>query len=140
MLPLRLVLDTSILVSGALKPDGLERAVLVFSLTPPARLFVSPPILDEYRRVLARPELKLHPPRVSELLGLIDSRSRVVTPAQRVVACSDPDDNVFLECAESARADYLITGNKRHYPKFWKTTKVIDAREWIEIVAPHLKP
>jgi putative PIN family toxin of toxin-antitoxin system len=128
MLPLRLVLDTNILVSGALKPDGLERAALVFSLTPPARLFVSLPILDEYRRVLARPELKLRPGRAAQLLALIDSRSHLVNPAHPVAACSDPDDNVFLECAEAARADYLITGNKRYYPKFWKSAKVINAR------------
>src|SRR5258706_15353862 len=102
-------------------------------------MFVSPPMLDEYRRVLARPELKLHPAQVAELLALIDSRSHLVTPAPPVAACSDPDDNIFLECAEAARADYLVTGNKRHYPKFWKSTKVINAREWIEVVAPHLK-
>ena len=71
---------------------------------------------------------------------LIDSRSRLVTPTHPVVACSDPDDNVFLECPEAARADYLITGNKRHYPKFWKSIEVNNPREWIEAVTPHLRP
>jgi hypothetical protein len=28
-----------------------------------------------------------------------------------------------LECADTARADYLLTGNQRHYPRFWKKTK-----------------
>lgn len=37
-----------------------------------------------------------------------------------------------------AGADYLVTGNQRHFPKFWKKTKVITLRELIEIVAPHL--
>jgi hypothetical protein len=35
-----------------------------------------------------------------------------------------------------ARADYLVTGNQRHFPKFWKKTKVITSREFISIVAP----
>jgi len=49
---------------------------------------------------------------------------------------SDPDDNKFLECADAARADYLVTGNQRHFPEFWKKTKVISPREFIDIVAP----
>ena len=51
----------------------------------------------------------------------------------------DRDDNIFLECAGEARADYLVTGNKRHFPKFWRSTKVINDRELTEIIAPHLR-
>ncbi len=50
----------------------------------------------------------------------------------------DSDDNKFLESADAGRADYLVTGNQRHFPKFWKNTKVISPREFIGIVAPHL--
>jgi predicted nucleic acid-binding protein len=50
----------------------------------------------------------------------------------------DPDDNRFLECADTARADYLVTGNLRHFPRFWKKTKIITPREFIGLVAPHL--
>ncbi len=41
MIPLRLVIDTNILVSAALKPDGLQRTVLVLAMTRPARLYFS---------------------------------------------------------------------------------------------------
>jgi hypothetical protein len=47
----------------------------------------------------------------------------------------DADDNVFLECADVACADYLVTGNLRHFPRFWKTTWVITPREFIGLVA-----
>lgn len=50
----------------------------------------------------------------------------------------DPDDNKFLECADAARADYLVARNRRHFPTYWKKTKVITSREFISIVAPHL--
>jgi uncharacterized protein len=39
----------------------------------------------------------------------------------------DADDSKFLECAGAA--DYLLTGNQRRFPKFWKNTKVITPRE-----------
>ena len=140
MIALRLVIDTNIVVSAVLKPDGLQRTVLLLAITKPATLYVSAPILEEYREVLARPELKIRKGPRQQLFQLIKAHSRLVTPARALQVTPDPDDNRFLECADAARADYLVTGNQRHFPKFWKKTKVITSREFIGIVAPHLIP
>ena len=137
MIPLRLVIDTNILVSAALKPDGLQRTVLVLSMTRPARLYVSQAILTEYREVLARREFKFRRGLRRQLLQLIKNHAYLVNLARALLVTKDPDDNKFLECADAARADYLITGNQRHFPRFWKKTKVITSREFISIVAPH---
>ena len=137
MIPLRLVIDTNILVSAALKPDGLQRAVLVLAMTRPTRLYVTKAILAEYGEVLARPEFKIRKGLRQQLLQLIKNHAQLVNPARALQVAKDPDDNKFLECADAARVDYLITGNQRHFPKFWKNTKVITSREFISIVAPH---
>ena len=73
-----------------------------------------------------------------EFLDLLENRARMVSPARLVRASSDPEDDKFLECADEARADYLVTGNLRHFPKFWKATKVVSAREFVSLAAPHL--
>ncbi len=138
MLPLRLVIDTNILVSAALKPDGLQRTVILLAITRPARLYVSAAILSEYRNVLSRPELRIRKGLPQQLLTLIENRARGVSPTRSLQVTSDPDDNIFLECADTARADYLITGNQKHFPRFWKRTKIITSREFISLVAPHL--
>ena len=138
MLPLRLVLDTNVVISAAIKPVGLQRTVLTVALTKPARVYVSEPILEEYREVLSRPELRIGKGLRQQLLQLIKNRSYSVIPARRIEITSDPDDNAFLECADKAGADYLITGNSKHFPKFWKKTKIITPREFIGLVAPHL--
>ena len=138
MLNLRLVIDTNVVVSGALKPRGLERMALTFALTPPASLFVSQEILTEYAEVLGRPELRIPPEDRRPLIDLITSRSRLVVPTSKVTVCPDPDDDIFVECAEAARADYLITGNIRHFPRYWRSTKVINARALLDIIGPHL--
>jgi uncharacterized protein len=138
MLPLRLVLDTNIVVSAALKPDGLQRTVLLVAITKPARLYVSPLILAEYRTVLSRPALRIRRGLRLQLLQLLKNRAHVVSPSRSLQITTDPADNIFLECADSARADYLVTGNQRHFPKFWKKTKIITSRELIGIIAPHL--
>jgi predicted nucleic acid-binding protein len=88
--------------------------------------------------VLARPELKIRKGLRQQLLDLIKNHAQVVRPARLLQVAKDPDDDKFLECADAARADYLLTGNQRHFPKFWKRTKVITSREFISIVAPHL--
>ena len=58
--------------------------------------------------------------------------------SRRVEVTSDPDDNIFVECADAARADFLITGNRKHFPAFWKNTKIVTPREFVSLVAPHL--
>lgn len=138
MIPLRLVIDTNIVVSAALKPDGLQRTVLLLAITKPARLYVSTAILAEYRDVLSRPELQIRKGLRQQLLQLIRKRAHSVAPGQRLQVTSDPGNNIFLECADAARADYLVTGNTRHFPTFWKRTKVITSRDFVNLVTPHL--
>jgi putative PIN family toxin of toxin-antitoxin system len=138
MIPLRLVIDTNVVVSAALKPEGLQRTVVLLAMAKPARWYVSDPIVSEYTMVLARPELKIRRSMRQQLLQLIKNHTRVVTPSRVAQVTSDPDDNIFVECADAARADYLVTGNQRHFPKFWKNTKIISSREFLSVIAPHL--
>lgn len=137
MISLRLVVDTNIVVSAVLKPEGLQRFVLLAATTKPASLFVSDDILREYEVVLHRPELRLRKGLRSRLLQFIKNNSRKVHPKNSIRAAIDPDDDKFLECAEAARADYLVTGNLRHFPRYWKGTKIVSSREFADIIAPH---
>ena len=57
MLVLRLVFDTNVLISAALKPESPQRTVFLLAITKPTRLYVSTTILEEYADVLERPEL-----------------------------------------------------------------------------------
>jgi len=138
MIPLRIVLDTNVVVSAAIKPDGLQRTVLLLAMTKPARWYITEEIMAEYASVLARPELKIRRGLRRRLLQLIKNHSRVVVPSRLAQVAGDPDDNMFVECADAARADYLVTGNQRHFPKFWKCTKIISPREFLNLIAPHL--
>jgi putative PIN family toxin of toxin-antitoxin system len=138
MLPLRLVIDTNVLVSAAIKPAGLQRTVLLIAISRPARLYLSNPIFEEYREVLARPELRIRKGLRLQLLQLIENHGHTVVPTRHLEPTADPADNMFLECADAARADYLVTGNQKHFPRFWKQTKVVTPREFVSLAAPHL--
>jgi len=138
MIHLRLVIDTNVVVSATLKPEGLQRTVVLLAMTKPALWYVSDAIVSEYAMVLARPELKIRRSLRHQLLQLIKNHTRVVSPSRLAQVTSDPADNIFIECADAARADYLVTGNQRHFPKFWKNTKIISSREFLSVIAPHL--
>ncbi len=138
MISLRLVLDTNVVVSAVLKPAGLERTVLLLALAKPARWYTSDAIVAEYATVLARPELKIRRGLRRQFLQLIRTGAKRIAPSRLPQLTSDPADNIFLECADAARADYLLTGNRRHFPAFWKNTKVISDRDFLDIIAPHL--
>ncbi len=125
----RVVIDTNVLVSAGLKPEGAEEAVWLLVSTDKLQLFVSRVIVAEYQSVLRRSKLNLAPDTIEFLLQLSASKATFVEPAVRLFVSPDEKDNRFLECAEASDANYLITGNKRHFPARWKRTEIINARE-----------
>ena len=126
---IRVVLDTNVLVSANLSEEGLEALVVSLALNRKIQLHVSEPILQEYERVLRYPRLKFEAKEVARFLARLRRGSVLVMPTRTLSASPDEADNRFLECAEAARTDFLVTGNKKHFPKRWKSTEVVNTRE-----------
>ena len=133
------VLDTNVIVSAHLKEEGLERFVLDLVLAHKLQVFLSDEILGEYEGVLARTKFKLSPAKVATSLLLLKKAATMVYPQKRITAAKDPDDNKFLECAAEAHADYLVTGNKRHFPKQWRQTRIVNTRELLQEITTDLQ-
>ncbi len=131
---IRVVLDTNIVVSAMLRSGGLPEAVFNLAVDRNVQLYISQPILAEYEEVLRRSRLDIHPDKVTHALAKIREAGLLVTPTTPVTAASDPDDNIFLECAEAASAHYLVTGNQRDFPHQWAGTKVVTAREFLATI------
>ncbi len=125
----KIVLDTNILVSALINDEGLEAVIFNLVLGQILQLCASDVIIAEYERVLYRAKLKLNLQLVKSVLSFCRSSSTIVTPALSVPVSPHDADNRFLECAEAAEADYLVTGNKRHFPERWKRTEIVNARE-----------
>ena len=139
MRTIRVVLDTNVVVSAHLNSEGYERSVLDLALSGKLRMFVSEAILQEYESVLRRPKFRLKALDVSRSLRLLRAAARVVAPYGKLSVARDLGDNRFLECAEAAKADYLVTGNKRHFPKQWRQTLMVNARELLEWTIPEMQ-
>ena len=61
-------------------------------------------------------------------LQAVRERSLWVRPTDTVRACADPDDDIFLECAQASQANYLVTGNTKDFPASWLETRIITPR------------
>ncbi len=72
---------------------------------------------------------------MERFLKSLESAAVILQPERTLSACPDEADNRFLECAEAAEADYLVTGNKRHFPARWRGTRVVNARELLAILS-----
>ena len=135
---IRVVLDTNVVVSANLVDEGPSAAILDLAAHRKILMFVSAPILAEYEAVLRRPRLKLSPGAVRGSLATIRRTSKLVKPRRTIREIKDEPDNRFLECAVAARADYLITGNARHFPGRFEGVRIVTPREFLEIIAPQL--
>ena len=122
---IRVVLDTNVVVSGLLASDGLPAAILDLALQSKVRAALSHPILAEMEQVLRRPRFDFEPRKIGSFLALFKSRAKLVSPSKTLDVCRDPSDNRFLECAEAAKAEFLITGNKSHFPLRYRNTVVV---------------
>jgi putative PIN family toxin of toxin-antitoxin system len=122
------VYDTNIIISAALSPSGIPSSLLALALEGAVELSVSPAILDEYREVLHRPKFGFSEPVIAGLMRRITQVAVLVHPTRTLSVSPDESDNRFLECAQEARAGYLVTGNKRHFP--------VPEFEEIKIVSP----
>jgi putative PIN family toxin of toxin-antitoxin system len=132
---IRVVLDTNILVSALLQPQGLPARTLLLALEGiTAQLCVSGDIYSEYEEVIRRPKFNYSDAVIERALRTIRQNGIWVKPSHKVRACSDPDDDIFLECAEAARAHYLVTGNLKHFPLKWADTQIVTARRFLDAV------
>ena len=135
---IRVVFDTNVLVSAMLNASGTPANVLRFAVHRHVQLCVSEAILDEYEAVLRRPKFRLSPQTVTAMMKSIRAVAATVNPARTLSVSADDADNRFLECAEAAGADYIVTGHTQHFPDSFGRTHIINARRLVELVTPKL--
>ena len=113
----RVIYDTNVIVSAVLKSGSIPASLVALAISRKVQLCLSPPILAEYTDVLHRPKFALEPQAVDRFLADLSRDAITVRPTERLAIAPDEADNRFLECASESAADYLVTGNIRHFPQ-----------------------
>jgi putative PIN family toxin of toxin-antitoxin system len=86
---------------------------------------LSDALMAEYEDVLSRPVLRRHAARARKVLALFGRIGFWVSPTESIRLASDPTDDRFLKCAVAAHAEYLVTGNLRHFPARYERLKIV---------------
>ena len=128
---MRVVLDSNIVVSACLTPQGASATIVELALLGYFTLCISQEVLSEYREVLARPKFSRELERIKTVLEGIEEMSEVIVPRQRLTLSSDEEDNRLLECAQAAKADFLVTGNRKHFPGRMDEVRILSPREFL---------
>jgi putative PIN family toxin of toxin-antitoxin system len=132
---IRVVLDKNIIVSALLQPLGPPKQVFVLAIGGPIQLCISGSVYAEYEEVISRPRFRWSEDSIAGALHTIREKGLWVRPTDDIRACSDPDDDIFLECAHAAQASYLVTGNLKHFPTSWSGTRIVTARSLLNIIS-----
>jgi uncharacterized protein len=131
---MRIVLDTNVLVAGLLNPYGAPGRIVNMVAAGELSLYFDSRILGEYRDVLQRPVFSFPLEYVDALLEQIRCDGVSVAAGPLLHRLPDRDDEAFLEVAMAAAADYLVTGNLRHYPaQCCGPIRVVSPSKFIEI-------
>ena len=131
-----LVMDTNVLVSGLLSPHSHSAILIRLIAEGTVRVAFDERILAEYREVLARPKFPFEPSQIEALLTQIEDEGLKITPRPIATRLPDSHDLPFLEVTLSAKVDFLVTGNKKHYPSSARRgIRVLSPRQCLELMS-----
>jgi len=112
---MRAVIDTSVLVSALISPQGTTGSVLKALRDGLFTILYSSESILEVVEVLGRDKFRqkyhIEPDDISALVNLIRLRGEAVYVNLKVAECRDPKDDKFLDVALSGDADCLVSGD-----------------------------
>ena len=113
---LKVVIDTNIIVSAFISPNGNSAKVLNLCRKNKADIYYNDEIMYEYEDVLFRPHFKFDIEEIKNTT-LTELRKTGIfsKPAKSSITMPDEADRIFYDTAKENGA-ILITGNKKHYP------------------------
>ena len=115
-MPVRIVLDTNVLVSALISRNGPAGRMLAEVKRAGLKLITSAAQLRELRNVLDREQLRRYIRRdeAEDLIRNLEAVGEVVTDLPDVNVSTDPDDNLILAAAVAGRADMIVSGDRKH--------------------------
>lgn len=130
---IRVCLDTNIFVSAFVFSGKPAR---IFDLATDKKIIAvtSPAIIAEVNKVLDQ-KFKWNEYDIKKQLKVISQVCELVTPQKRIRLLKYQPDNKILECALEGKADYIVTGDKKHLLPLanFKNIPIIIPKEFLKI-------
>jgi len=113
---LKVVVDTNVIASAQLNANGPPAKVLSLLLNGKAEILYDNRILFEYIEVLSRKEFGFNNEIINDLIDFIKHEGEYINADHSDVEFHDETDKKFYEVHKFGDSQYLITGNKKHFP------------------------
>lgn len=133
---LKAVFDTSILVSAWFR-EGNESKLIESVEEGLIHGCSSKQLIEELCRTLRYPKFDLSQDEVESIPSYYLLLFKIVSPKQVIdIMLEDPSDNMVLECALEAEADYIISGDHHllNVGQF-REAKIVTAAELLKILS-----
>lgn len=129
----KVVFDTNIFISAIIF-GGNPRQCLELARTGGIELVSSRAILLELAGKL-REKFLWNDPEINEAIEGLLVFVNLVSPANILKIAKDASDNRILECALEAKADFIVSGDKKHLLSLEKFEgiPIISARQFLDI-------
>ena len=130
----KVVLDTNIFISSIFW-KGNPHKIVELALDREIQVFTSIEILNELEKVL-KEKFKQEREFIDEQIALIIEYVEIISPKNKVdIVKEDPDDNKIIECAITAEAGYIISGDP-HLTKIKEVfgVKILKPAEFLELL------
>lgn len=108
---MKVVFDTNIFVSAFIIPGSRGQEAFLLAHRRKISLYSSVPMLTETARIL-RTTFSQSETDVMVSLKLVSRAAMMVRPTRKVTVLQDMPDNHILECAVTAQADLIVTGDR----------------------------
>lgn len=127
------VIDTNVLVSALLSPkEGVAtKRIWEYVFNGTIIPLLNTEILAEYTTVLHRKHFQFSPEPVETTLEFIKARGMMCEAVSVEFNVVDPSDVIFYEVSLSREDAYLITGNRKHFPK---SGRIVSPAEMVQII------
>ena len=128
-----IVADTNVIVSALIKPFSDSAQILNMVLSGKVRLAYDTRIITEYEEVLKRDKFSFDFDHIDSIMIQIKEEGVLAVSMPVDENLPDKDDLPFIEAALSGNADFIVTGNKKHFPKTqYKNVRVVSPSEFLE--------
>ena len=135
-----IVIDTNVLISAVLSPNGTAKKSFVKAIA----YFKLLQSEATYEELLTRLQKKKFDKYISledrkQFLHWVRIDSNFLIVENQTTICSDPDDNKFLDLASTGEADYLITGDQDLLSlDVYQNTRIIQPALFLRIILPEI--
>ena len=134
---LRVVLDTNVIVSGLMSEGSVPAQAAAQVIGGRCEWLVDSRIVDEYRRVLRRPEFRFNPTSVDYIMFRATVFATHVLAYPLDLTIPDYSDRPFLEVAVAGGAEAIVTGNVKDFqaPGGRLDIAIVTPRQFLDLLA-----